>query len=484
MGLRTPEAYVESLRDGRRVMFRGQWVSDVTRHPVLGKAVAHASIDYALAEDPLHRDLFTSQEDGEIVSRFYRLPTTAEDLLLRQRAIEVATTEGRTVVTLIHEIGTDALFALLRVSDTCDRQKNTAYAERVRSLLHRARSEDWALAVAQTDAKGDRSKTPMGQVDPDPYLRIVRREKSGIVVRGAKLHTSVAVNAHALIVLPTRAMKLGEEDYALSFWVPIATEGLTLVASPYLSSERNPVEHPLSAQHKMVECISWFDDVFVPWDQVFLSGETAFAGPLALAFVDFHRFTAVSYKLPLLDLLVGTAALIADQNGIARFPHVRGKLTGLAMYATTVRRLIEAAAREGRLEPPGVFVPDPLTVNTAKHHFAYGFHEAIRDLQDLAGGLLVTAPSWEDMASEEVGPALRRYLSGGSDDAEARLRTLYLISDLAVSDLAGYHEVLAVHAEGSLEAEKLAAYRHFDFESGKALARRMAGLDALAPQGS
>ncbi len=476
MGLKTPAEYVASLRDGRKVMFRGQWVEDVTAHPVLRKAIDHAAIDYALAEDPRHQDLFTVTEDGEKISRFYRVPQDSADMLLRMQAIEAATTEGRTVVTLIHEIGTDALFALLRVADACDRERGTSYLERVQALRRRARAEDWALAVAQTDTKGDRGQGPRDQEDPDQYLRIVDRRPDGIVVRGAKVHTSVSVNANALIVLPTRAMRAGEEDYATSFWLPLNTDGLKLVASPYLSSHRSAVEHPLSADHKMVETFTWFDDVFVPWEQVFLAGEVEFAGPLALGFVDFHRFTAVAYKLPLIDLLVGAAALIADLNGIARAGHVRDKLAHLAMYAATVRRLLEASALLGRMESPGVFVPDTLTVNTAKYHFAHGFHEALRDVQDIAGGILVTAPSWEDVQHPDVGEALRKYLRGASGSAEDRLRLLYLIADLAVSDLAGYHAVLAVHAEGSLEAEKLVAFRNFDLDRTKELARRMAAL--------
>ncbi len=477
MGLRTPEEYRESLRDGRRVMFRGEWVEDVTRHPVLGHAVDHAAIDYAIAEDPRYRDLCTAEQDGEAVSRFYKLPKTADDLLLRMRAIEAATTEGRTVVTLIHEIGTDALFALLRVAHACDAARGTSYLPRVRALYARASKEDWALAVAQTDTKGDRGKSPADQPDPDQYVRIVARREDGIVVRGVKVHTSVSVNANALIVLPTRAMRPGEEDYAVSFWLPIDTEGLRLVASPYLSSPRSDVEHPLSAGHKMVETFTWFDDVFVPWEQVFQAGEVEFAGPLALGFVDFHRFTAVSYKLPLIDLLVGSASLIAQLNGIARAGHVRDKLARLAMYAATVRKLLEASALTGQLAEPGVFVPDTLTVNTAKYHFAHGFHEALRDVQDLAGGLLVTAPAWGDFRDETIGPALQKYLRAAEGSAEDRMRVLYMIADLTVSDLAGYHAVLAVHAEGSLEAEKLAASRHFDFRAAQALARRMAGID-------
>ncbi len=476
MSLRGPEEYVASLRDGRRVMFRGQWVGDVTEHPLLRKAIDHAAIDYRLAEDERTRGLFTAEVEGETMSRFYKVPQSAQDLQARMRAIETATFEGRTVVTLIHEIGTDALFALLRVALACDQRRGTAYLPRVRDLLHRARSGDWALSVAQTDSKGDRARGPAGQADPDQYLRIVERREDGIVVRGAKLHTSVSINANAMIVLPTRAMKPGEEDYAVSFWLPVATDGLKLVASPYLSGRRSPIEHPLSAEHKMVESFTWFDDVFVPWEQVFLAGEVEFAGPLALAFVDFHRFTAVSYKLPLVDLLVGAAGLMARLNGIEAAGHVRDKLGSLAMYAATVRRLLEASALLGSLEQPGVFVPDALAVNTAKYHFAHGFHEALRDVQDIAGGLLVTAPAWDDFTSQDVGPALRKYLAGAKGSAEERLRALYLVTDLAVSDLSGYHEVLAVHAEGSLEAEKLAAMRHFDLDGKVAAAAELAGI--------
>jgi len=476
MGLRSPEEYVESLRDARRVMFRGAWVPDVTAHPVLRKAIDHAAIDYRLAEAPETRELFTAEVEGQTVSRFYKVPESSKDLLLRMQAIETATFTGRTVVTLIHEIGTDALFALLRVARACDLRRGTEYLPRVRALLERARAEDWALAVAQTDSKGDRAKGPLGQPDPDQYLHIVERRPDGIVVRGAKLHTSVSINANAIIVLPTRAMRPGEEDYAVSFWLPVATEGLRLIASPYLSGRRSPVEHPLSAEHKMVESITLFDDVFVPWEQVFLAGEVEFAGPLALGFVDFHRYTAVSYKLPLVDLLTGAAGLIARLNGIDGAGHVRDKLGSLAMYAATVRRLLEASALLGRMEEPGVFVPDTLTVNTAKYHFAHGYHEALRDVQDIAGGLLVTAPAWDDFTSEDVGPALRKYLAGARGSAEERLRALYLITDLAVSDLSGYHEVLAVHAEGSLEAEKLAAMRHFDLEAKVEAARLLAGI--------
>lgn len=210
--LRSAAEYIESLRDERYVFYRGDQVPDVTRHPILGAAVRHAALDYEMAEDPRFRSLAVA-EDG--FSRYFSVPASAADLRARQRLIEVSTREGRTLVMLIREIGTDALFALLVLAD----RLGPRYADRIREFYRHCRDNDLALAVAQTDAKGNRALGPAAQANPDAYLRVVDRSTDGIVVRGVKTHTSVSVNANELIVLPTRAMSRDDADYALAFAV-------------------------------------------------------------------------------------------------------------------------------------------------------------------------------------------------------------------------------------------------------------------------
>jgi 4-hydroxybutyryl-CoA dehydratase / vinylacetyl-CoA-Delta-isomerase len=423
----------------------------------------------------------------EGTSRYYVPPKTADDLLARSRLIEAATRQGGTLVVLIKEIGTDALFGLSIVAAELDRRLGTDYATRVRVFHERCAREDLALAVAQTDVKGDRSLGPAEQAakgSPDAYLRIVERRPDGIVVRGAKAHTSVATNANEIIVLPTRALTEADADYAVAFAVPANAPGLTMIASPHGGSEKNAFEHPLSARHKMMETLTVFEDVFVPNERVFLAGEWQFAGPLALTFVEFHRFTAVSYKLPLVDALVGAALLLADYNGVERAGHVRDKLSWLIAYAEGLRALTHMAAHRCQVHQTGdpsegrvIAVPDPLTVNVAKLHFATNYHQAVARLQDVAGGLLVTAPGAEDLASPELGPLVRRYLGGRIGvDTEERLRALNLASDLTASDFGGYQEVLAVHAEGSIEAEKLTILRNYDSAAAKQYAKALAGI--------
>jgi aromatic ring hydroxylase len=455
--MRSAEEYLEGLRDGREVYYRGERVEDVVAHPELGLAARHGALD------------FEGPSPGP--SPYYAVPRSTADLRARSALIEESTRRGRTLVVLVKEIGTDALFALHRVTHGTE-----AYA-RVESYFEHCRDRDLALAVAQTDVKGDRGKLPSEQDDPDLYVRIVDRNDEGIVVRGAKVHTSYAANADELIVIPTRSLAAGEEGWAVAFAVPVATRGLKLFCSDFLHGTDDPFTHPISSGRKMIETLTVFEDVFVPWERVFLCGDVDLAGRLALGFVEYHRMTAVSYKLPLLDALVGLGFALAEANGIGRASHVREKLTWLIAYAESVRALIGAACDRGGIdEATGMAFPDPLLTNIAKWAFARDYYPAVERVIDLSGGLLVTGLGGADWAAEQIRPYMEKYFAAAAP-AEDRLALVNLASELLARGYAGYQGVLAVHAEGSLEAEKLMVYRSYDPSAARAYARELAGLD-------
>jgi aromatic ring hydroxylase len=473
MALRTAAEFLAGLRDTREVYYRGDRVPSVVDHAELGVAARHAAIDFELAENPKYRELAVHRDGSDAYSAYFRLPRNSHDLQARSKLIEAGTAEGATLVLLIKEIGTDALFALKRV---LTRSGDAQGAQRVEAFYRHCRDRDLAMAVAQTDAKGDRSKRPSEQADPDLYVRVTEKRADGIVVRGAKIHTSCTPYVDEVIVLPSRSMAPGDEPWSLAFAVPVATPGLRLYASDYLHGTDDPFTRPVSTTHKMVETLTVFDNVFVPWERVFFIDRPELAGATALTFVEFHRFTAVSYKLPLLDALVGAGVAVAEANGIDRAGHVRDKLTWLGGYAETVRGLTELAALRCKVED-GVACPDVFTTNLAKWTFARDFHRAVETVQDLAGGLLVTGPGGRDWSSSEVRPALEKYLPGVWP-AERRMAIINLISDLTTRVYGGYQAVLAVHAEGSIEAEKMAMYRAYDASRAVALALRLAGLEA------
>jgi len=478
MALRTPEQYLESLRDGRTVYYRGERVPDVTTHPELGPGIRHAALEFASTQDPAHADLVTyTDPTGAVSSRYWKLPEGPDDLLRRHALIDHGTRLGHGVFLIVKEIGSDFLFAHTIVSYQMQEVLRAPYHERLRAYHRYVEQHDLALAVAQTDVKGDRSLAPSEQEHPDYYVRIVDRGKEGIVVRGAKAHTTNSVAANELICLPTRALTEADRDYAVAFAVPVATRGLKLIASPFSTTRPSRFHHPVSSEHKMIETLTVFDDVFVPWERVFLCGETAYAGALALGFVQFHRFTAVSYKIPHIDLMIGAAMLAAEANGIEKAPHVREKLSRLIAWRETVRGLTVAAAYECRRMAPGVAVPNPVTTNVAKQYFAENYHAMAQKVQDIAGGILVTGPAEEDLSAPETKAYVERYLGGKRGfGATNRLRVMNLIRDLLASDFGGYNEILSIHAEGSLEAQKLTILREFDAAAARAFAAQCAYL--------
>jgi aromatic ring hydroxylase len=238
----------------------------------------------------------------------------------------------------------------------------------------------------------------------------------------------------------------------------------------------NEFEHPIASKHKMMETLTIFEDVKVPWERVFMNGETGMAGPLAKTFVEYHRFTAVSYKLPLVDLFVGASRLMAEYNGVLRANHVRDKLAKLIAYAQILRGMTREAARECRVVD-GIAVPDVETVNIAKLHFATGYHQAIAWVQDIAGGLLVTGPTEEDMNDPRLGELVEKYLgAAGGVSAGDRLRLMNLIAEITATDFGGYQAVLAIHAEGSIEAEKMTIWREHNAAPSVEYAKRLANI--------
>lgn len=479
MGLRTSAEYRESLRDGRSLIYRGQAVPDVTEHPILRRTIDHAAPLYDHpAEGPA--DFWSVHDDklGQEVSTYFLRPADAAGLHLRGDVIEETTRRARSSLNIIKVVGTDAMLALEQVTSRMDRANGTDYWERVSAFRARCATGDLAMVLAATDSKGDRTLPPSRQADPDLHLRIVSRDDSGIVVRGAKLHTTAAPSANELICIPGRALGEDDADYAVAFSTPLNAPGLTMICHPL--AEGPAAESPVSHRNVELETLTIFDDVHVPWERVFMAGEWQYAGALATTFANFHRFTAISYKPPFADLMIGAATLAADQLGISRSSAVREKLGRLIIYGELIRTARLAAAERSKVdEITGIAVPDSVANNAGKFHFASGFHEAVALLQDLAGGLTVTAPGIEDVEDPRYGPVIEKYLAGrdGVGGLE-RWRLIELIRDLTASEFGGYNFVVTLHGEGSQGAQLVQAVRDYDLD-------RCTGLvqEILAPNG-
>ena len=473
----TGAQYVESLKQRKpRVFYKGEQLRDFSEHPAIAPHVRTAAMTYELARDPRHAEVMTatSSLDGARISRFTHLFWSVDDLLKKIAMLRLLGQETGTCFQRC--VGLDGMNAIWSVSYEIDQARGTDYHQRFRAFVARVQREDLMCAGAMTDVKGDRSLAPWKQADPDLYLRIVARRADGIVIRGAKAHTTGAVNSHEILVMPTLGLPPEGADYAVACAVPIDAKGLTVVFGRQTNDERK-VEGGIDGGTPFGivggESTLLFDDVFVPNERIFMAGEGEFAGALVDRFAAWHRANYGGCKAGNADVLTGATAALAEVNGTIGNAMVKDKLVEMVhLVETNFAGAIGSSALAKRL-PAGNWLVDPLLANSVKQNVTRFVYQVARLAHDLGGGILSTLPSDADFESAEVGQLLRKYFAGkaGVDTDTKRKLIRYIEGITSVASL-----VEALHGAGSPQAQRIVMLRQADLPGKAKLAKKVLNI--------
>jgi 4-hydroxybutyryl-CoA dehydratase/vinylacetyl-CoA-Delta-isomerase len=376
--------------------------------------------------------------------------------------------------------GLDAISTMHSITHDVDAERGTPYHARYLEFLTHAQRHNVMIAVGMTDPKGDRSKPPHQQADPDLFLHVSRRNEDGIFLRGAKAHMTGGWNQHWICVMPTMNLREADRDYAVAAMVPADAEGLTYIYGRQASDTRALEPGTLdkgNARFAGQEVLVHFDDVFVPYEHVLLDGETEFAQRLVSRFTCYHRASYVC-KTGLGDVITGAAAEVADDNGVAGAAHVKDKLVEMVHLNETIySSSIASAARAEKLDS-GIWINDEMLANVCKHNVTRFPYEIARLAQDLAGGIVATMPSEADLRSEEIGPIIERMLAGRADvPTEDRMRILRLIENMTLGRNAVGYLTESLHGAGSPQGQRIQILRGMDVDLKRALARKLAGIE-------
>ena len=458
MGLMTGDQYRASLDDGRATFFEGERVDDLPGHPILGIAVDRVAEGY---------DWLAGQAvDG--VSPVMGVPTSAEELRSKVEVVHHAGMMAHVTYTSLMTLAT----AAGRIADVAP-----AYVERIQAFVDDATARDLRITQCITDAKGDRSRPPAKQDDPDAYVHVVDRTADGVVLRGAKLHITGASLGHELLTIPTKSMKAGEEEYSIACVVPVNAPGVKIVNTTYAPRGHDPRDFPISGADHYPEGFVLFDDVFVPNGRVFLDGETTLAGTFAHCLGLWERLGGLAAMADGADLLVGFAQLVAEANGLAGEGHIREKISEMIIHATVIRACLEAALSHAEAGVFGAVFPSELYTNAGKYTGAANYNLMLRHLHDIAGGAVVTAPSMSDLETAETGELLRKYMGTRRGvDGEYRTRLFHAIRDFSADAYGGWSQVTNIQAGGGLYAQRIVTRKHYDLEGAKRSALRLAGI--------
>jgi len=437
MALMSGKAYKDSLRNMKLKAFAfGKPIDNLVEHELTGPAIEAVAMTYDLSLDPDCQEKMTtiSPLTGSRINRLTHVYENSDDLIKRfQLMRDMASRNGMCIGARC--VSGNILSALHTLTYIMQQKTGTAYHDRLITFLEKVQGEDLSVAGCITDPKGDRSKRAEEQADPDMYLRVVDEKKNGIVVRGAKFQISGATIAHELLCMPTTALRENEKAYAVSFAVPVDTPGITyLHGAPApdfrrFNSDRSDLGNPRYGVYNLAHI--FFDDVFVPWDRVFLCGETEFTHRLVAQTAPTFRCVTTSCKCGHRDLLLGGSAVIADYNGVGKASHIKDKLAEMLYDGELAWGSIIAAATMGNQTESGSFYPNSLLANVAKRHGTLALWNAARLAVDISGGLIMCSPTAQDLSHPELGSLIDKYMKANPEvKTEDRIKMMRLMEYL------------------------------------------------------
>ncbi len=481
MTLMTGEQYIESIKklDLQIYMF-GEKVKDPTNNPILKPSLNSVRMTYDLAQKEEYRDLMTatSPYTGDVINRFAHIHQSSSDLV---KKVKMQRLLGQQTASCFQRcVGMDALNSIFSTTYEIDNKYNTNYHKNFLKYLKYVQEKDLTVDGAMTDPKGDRSKAPNEQKDKDLYLRVVERREDGVIVRGAKAHQTGAPNSHEIIVMPTISMGNKDKDFAISFALPMDSKNIFMIVGRQSCDTRKLENSKIDVgnwEFGGVEALVIFDDVFVPNDRIFLNGETDFTGMLVERFAGYHRQSYGGCKVGVGDTLIGAAALAADYNGCSKASHIKDKLIEMTHLNETLFSCGLACSMEGYPTASGNYLVDLLLANVCKQNVTRFPYDIVRFAEDLAGGLVVTAPSEADLTNEKLGPYIKKYLTTiDGCSVENRLKILRFIENLALGTAAVGYRTESLHGAGSPQAQRIMISRQSNIEHKKVLAKKLADI--------
>jgi 4-hydroxybutyryl-CoA dehydratase/vinylacetyl-CoA-Delta-isomerase len=485
--MRTKEQYFKDLlKMNKNIYYKGNKVGRDIDEITPPKNIMGVTFD--AAQDPETKDLCTatSHITGETINRFCHIHQNTDDLHKKQDMTRMLTRKVGYCISRC--MGIDGINAINAVSYEADKlnKGQTEYHKNFLKWLENFQRKDLVGSCAQTDVKGERLKRPSEQTDPDSYLHVIEKKKDGIVVRGCKLHITQASISDEIIVVPTRALGSKESEYAVAFAVPGDHEGVKHIINPHIIRKRDHFKRGFD--WGVVDSYVIFDDVFVPWERVFLCGEHTMGGMCALLFALFHRHSYSGCKPAYGDMLIGVASLAAEVNGIDKAPHFREKLSELIKVAELGYAAGYTASSLGKPEVyipgvgvrpfgPGSYIPNSIYANVGRCLTGESIFHEQEILCDIAGGMPATFPMEEELVSEELKPLLEKYIKRNPDiPVEEQIRFWLFCVDVCSSTYSSFNTFGMYHGGGSPTMEQITITSQYDIELRKELVRKLAGM--------
>jgi len=474
--IRTGEEYKQGIRDGREVWIDGERVKDVTTHPALKPIIDIKARMYDMAHEERYSGDLTYVEGNERHSIFYRPPLEQKDWHDKIKALDHFMKDISGVVT---RVGDETIGEMWSLTDGRDvlAEIDPRFGPNIDRHIRAVVEKDVFHVSANTDPKGDRSLPPQQQ-DPDMMVHVTRETDAGIVVRGAKYETAAAYADQAYLKPTVGAWSTEKlSDYAVGCIVKMGAPGVKHICRSGFANRSNPQDYPLANRFDEVEALVVFDDVLIPWEDVFFYRHTR-----AAQFVrsTLHRYSAFPYVLRLLyvaDMMIGAAMWNAKQTGLDKLQSVREKLADLVCYREGINAHLTASIAMAEKSSGGLLMPQQSMLYAGRVFACSQLPAMMHIARELCGGQICITPNVSAFDAKGSGEWLNKFYSLNDQwQADDRRKLLAFARDLLNSDYAGHRLTFVQFAQAPHFNHLAAVYNSFDFSGPLDFVKKSAGL--------
>lgn len=437
MPAKTGADYINGLKKAQNnVYIHGERVDDVTAHPAFKNVIKSMADLYDLQYEKQDKMLYTSPTSGDKVGMTFLQPQTVEDLIARREAMtEWARTSGGMMGRSPDYLNAEVM--AMGMNNSLFAEADPRFAENARNYYEYARENDISLTHTLIHPQVNRAKMQHEQKDGNVALQLVEERKDGIIVNGIRLLATQGGITDELLVFPSTVKKAGELDdpYSLAFAIPNNTPGLKFISREAFDYGKNDWDHPLGSRFEEGDAIVSFENVFIPWERVFVCGNSSvcnrtFRETNAVVHMS-HQ--VVAKNIVKTEFLLGVVLSMMDAIGIDQFQHVKDKGTEIMLTLETMKSHLYRAEHNAKLDRSGTMTPDFDALNAARNWYPRIYPRMVEIIRILGASGLMGIPTQADFNHDEIGPLIHRGLQGKNLEGYERVHLFRLAWDMTMS---------------------------------------------------
>ena len=465
-GAMTGERYIESLKDGRTVWIDGEKVKDVTTHPAFKDMIRALADVYDLQNTQYKEEMtYVEPESGVRTSLSWLIPKTHEDSALKRKNSQLwnMLTWGQLgrspdilAPYITNLVARKEMFSAIE-NPNCD------FGENIVNYYRYCRDNDLFLTHALGDPQVDRSTQPQNEQratpeDEEIALHVVKETDAGVIVKGGKQLSTAAVHSNETYVsLSQTFFRRNDPRFVLAFSIPSNSRGLNILCREPVGRWFGSWGHPLQMLDEQ-DCMLFFDDVLVPWENVFFlyeSPQRVFGGggPSGgqLNFAGWANLERAHYRM---RLMTAVATMVAEAIGVIEYREVAAKLGEMVTYCEMWRHAMDGVEYSSKPSGPGQGGMGVWMAQTSAR--------MVELLREICGSGIVMQPSENDLANPELRPFLEQFMRGKDVDVEYKSRLFRFAHDLAASSFGMRQDIYEYWHGGDPNRNRINLLRGYD----------------------